>query len=54
MSRNEALKKVWRVLGNPMVMMSKPEREEALKIAHEHKLLVSELMAWLFIQRRRA
>lgn len=42
--RTNAAKQLLMVLKNPIVLMSKPSREEALRLAREHDLKVTELL----------
>jgi hypothetical protein len=52
--RRKAIEAVWRALKNPLCMMSRPEREEAMKLAREHELTVSELLEYVYARRRNA
>lgn len=52
--RSQIISKVWGVLKHPLRMMSRPEREEAMKLAREHELTVVELMEHVYKERRSA
>ena len=52
--RREVIAKVWGVLKHPLRMMSVPEREEVMKLAREHELMVSELLEYVYTRRRNA
>jgi len=52
--RREIIAKVWRVLSNSLCMMSRPEREESMKLAREHELTVVELMEFVYARRMKA
>lgn len=50
--RREVIKRVWVVLTSPLAMMSRPDREEAMKLAREHELTVTELLEFVYARRR--
>jgi hypothetical protein len=52
--RRKAIEAVWRTLKNPLCMMSRPDRDEVMKLAREHELTVSELLEYVYKERRNA
>ena len=47
MNKEEAIVKILKVLKSPMMVMSKPNRDEALTLAEEYGITVAELItAW--------
>ena len=44
MNKEEAIVKILKVLKSPMMVMSKPNRDEALTLAEEHGITVAELI----------
>jgi hypothetical protein len=53
MTKEEAIVKILKVLKSPMMVMSKPNMNEALTLAEEHGITVRELItAWSNIAMR--
>lgn len=52
--RRQAIEDVWAVLKNPLAMMSRPAREDALRLARAYELTVVELLEFVYELRRRA
>ena len=53
MSKDEAMIKVLKVLKSAMMVMSKPDRDEALTLAEEHGITAKDLIeAWSDIAMR--
>ena len=47
MTKEQAILKILKVLKSPMMVMSKPNRDEALTLAEEYGITVTELItAW--------
>ena len=47
MTKEEAIRKILKVLKSPMMVMSKPNKEEALTLAEEHGVTAKDLItAW--------
>lgn len=44
MTKEEAITKILKVLKNPMMLMSKPNRDEALTLAEEHGITAKDLI----------
>lgn len=51
--RSEIMRRVWVVLMSPLAMMSRPDWEEAVKLAREHELTVAELLEFVYERRRK-
>ena len=53
MTKEQAILKILKVLKSPMMVMCKPNRDEALTLAEEHGITVTELItAWTEISMR--
>ena len=53
MTKEQAILKILKVLKSPMMVMSKPNRDEALTLAEEYGITVTELItAWSNIAMR--
>lgn len=53
MNKEEATKKILKVLNSRMAVMSKPMRDEALTLAEEHGINVEDLIeVWMKIAQR--
>jgi hypothetical protein len=54
MSKEEAIKKVYYGLKNPLVLMSVVDREECLTLAREHGITAEDLINYSVERNRRA
>jgi hypothetical protein len=53
MSKEEAIVKILKVLKSPMMVMSKPNRDEALTLAEEYGIMAKDLIEeWTRIAER--
>ena len=53
MTKEEAIIKILKVLKSPMMVMSKPNKDEALTLAEEHGIMAKDLIeAWSNIAMR--